>query len=665
MTFLETHFEPKQPEGASERALCALASRQHGDGAWEGEVVWCTMITAQVVIARAIVGCPNETAWCAGVRSYLARQQNPDGGWGLHPLASSRLFTTTLSYVALRLLGEPPDGAMTAPALAWIHRHPEGVAAIPSWGKLWLAFLDLYPYDGITPVPPELFLLPRWAPLRPDQLYCHTRYIYLAIAVLMGRRFRADLGPLRDGLREELYGGRYAAIDFTRYRTRVAETDLYVAPSRLLRLSYRALVEAGRWRARLGFWGGLRARALARCLDLIRGEIAATAAQCLSPVNGVLNLLAVWAENPADPTVARLLRGLDAWRWQDDGAIRYAGARSQSWDTAFALQALTAASSLPTGLAETVRLGYRWLLRAQLGTSPAALNPDRQELDGGWCFSDGAHRWPVSDCTAEALSALLACHAVRGLIVPENRIAPERLAAAIRFILARQNRDGGFGTYERRRGPGFLERLNPSEMFGQCMTELSYVECTGSALAAMSHAAAAVPALAADAELSKAGPRAVEFLLRAQRPDGAWPGFWGINFLYGTCFAMRGLAAAGIGAAHPAMQRAARWIEAAQRPDGGWGEHFSGCLTRRYVASGTSLVRSTSWALLALLAILPADRPSIARGIAWLAAQQRADGSWPREPVNGVFFGSAMLEYPLYTSYFPTLALALGGTGDG
>src|SRR5262249_51204390 len=229
MTFLETHFEPKQPEGASERALCALASRQHGDGAWEGEVVWCTMITAQVVIARAIVGCPNETAWRAGVRSYLARQQNPDGGWGLHPLASSRLFTTTLSYVALRLLGEPPDGAMTAPALAWIHRHPEGVAAIPSWGKLWLAFLDLYPYDGITPVPPELFLLPRWAPLRPDQLYCHTRYIYLAIAALMGRRFRADLGPLRDGLREELYGGRYAAIDFARYRTHIAETDLYVA----------------------------------------------------------------------------------------------------------------------------------------------------------------------------------------------------------------------------------------------------------------------------------------------------------------------------------------------------------------------------------------------------------------------------------------------------
>jgi hypothetical protein len=40
---------------------------------------------------------------------------------------------------------------------------------------------------------------------------------------------------------------------------------------------------------------------------------------------------------------------------------------------------------------------------------------------------------------------------------------------------------------------------------------------------------------------------AITFLLRAQRDDSARPGFWGINFLYATCFAMRGLAAAEIG----------------------------------------------------------------------------------------------------------------------
>ena len=49
----------------------------------------------------------------------------------------------------------------------------------------------------------------------------------------------------------------------------------------------------------------------------------------------------------------------------------------------------------------------------------------------------------------------------------------------------------------------------------------------------------------------------------------------------------------------------------------------------------------------------------------WLMAQQRPDGSWAREKANGVFFGSAMLEYPLYTSYFPSLALAQAEPDDG
>src|SRR5437763_582103 len=113
------------------------------------------------------------------------------------------------------------------------------------------------------------------------------------------------------------------------------------------------------------------------------------------------------------------------------------------------------------------------------------------------CFSDGKHRWPVSDCAAEALSAILGMHAA-GLIEPQKRVPLAGLEAAGRFILDRQNADGGFGTYERRRGAGFLERLNPSEMFGQCMTELSYIECTCSALIALCRLHAQEPGCLAD-----------------------------------------------------------------------------------------------------------------------------------------------------------------------
>jgi POT family proton-dependent oligopeptide transporter len=44
--------------------------------------------------------------------------------------------------------------------------------------------------------------------------------------------------------------------------------------------------------------------------------------------------------------------------------------------------------------------------------------------------------------------------------------------------------------------------------------------------------------------------------------------------------------------------------------------------------------------------------------VAWLRAHQRDDGGFTQTAVNGVFFGSAMLDYRLYQSYFPAWALA-------
>jgi lanosterol synthase len=56
----------------------------------------------------------------------------------------------------------------------------------------------------------------------------------------------------------------------------------------------------------------------------------------------------------------------------------------------------------------------------------------------------------------------------------------------------------------------------------------------------------------------------------------------------------------------------------------------------------------------------------VRRGIEYLLTRRREDGGWPRESVNGVFFGTAMLEYRLYNSYFPTMALnQFVSAGDG
>ena len=634
---------------SAERALECLAARQTADGSWEGEVVWCPMITAQYVIARRILGRGIDPSTRKGLVHYFEVTRRDGVGWGLHPESQPYVFVTALVYVALRLLGCDPDDPVVEPARAWLLAQPGGITAIPTWGKFWLAMIGLYEYSGMNPVPPELFLLPRALPIHPDKLYCHTRYIYLGIAYLYGRRFQVEL-PETGDLRRELYPRPYERIDFRRYRHQLAPSDVYVAPSPMLRRAYDLLNAAERLCP-----AALRRRALAYCGSRIVYEQRASRYQGISPVNGILNTLAMADMNRADLDAS--VAGIECWRWQDAEGVRFAGARSQAWDTAFAMQAILEHAPAAAQHHESLRRAYRFLRATQNMEELEGYRVQaRDAIRGGWCFSDGRHRWPVSDCTAEALCAVLASHECPGLISDEDRIADDRLEAAARFILARQNADGGFGTYERRRGGRFLERINPSEMFGQCMTEQSYVECTASAVKALarfrSRFSGRIP------ELEGAIGRACALLRSRQRADGSYAGFWGINFTYACLFVTEALRHAGAPPDDPACRRIAAWLIAHQRPDGGWGEHHASCLDGVYHEHSESQAVMTAWALLALMDTSGAECDAVQRGIRWLKTRQQRDGAWPQEAVNGVFFGSAMLDYRLYRIYFPASALA-------
>jgi len=666
--------EPDQPEqqggaaGATahgqdvclDGAVAHLLRLQQPSGCWEGEMVWCTMILSQYVIVQHIVG----RSWDEATRTRIVRHyegtRTPEGAWGLHPESGGYVFTTTLAYVALRLLGLSPDHPLLAPARQWLHAQPGGVLVNPTWGKFWLAIVDLYDYEGINPCPPELFLLPRWLPVHPRRFYCHTRYIYLALAYLWGSRFRASLGPVAQELRRELYGVDYDQIDFAAHRRDIAATDVFVRPGWLLRLGWQALGMLERVQPR-----AVRRHALDYCLKRVLYEQRTSRYQGLSPVNGLLNCLVIWSCAPNHPELHPSLEGIESWKWQDDReGQRYAGARSQTWDAAFAMQALLAHPEAARRAEPALRRAYAYLRHAQLVEEiPDCRREDRDPVKGGWCFSDGGHRWPVSDCTAEALTAILTMHATPGLhLADAERVSEKHLRWAAEFILRRQNADGGFGTYERRRGWRLLELLNPSEMYSRCMVEESYAECTGSALAALCHFRQAFPQVLRPT-IDRSVANAVRFLCRRQRLDGSFSGFWGINFTYAVFHVVKGLRAAA--AASRDLLFTAHWLCRHQRPDGGWGEHYTSCLQDRYVEHAHSQVVMTSWALLALLELMDPRTESIQRGVAWLRSQQLPDGSWPQQAVNGVFFGTAMLDYRLYKSYFPAWALARYATLTG
>ena len=120
---------------------------------------------------------------------------------------------------------------------------------------------------------------------------------------------------------------------------------------------------------------------------------------------------------------------------------------------------------------------------------------------------------------------------------------------------------------------------------------------------------------------------------------------------------MAALRAAGVPAHDPVLAHARNWLLSKQKPDGAWGEHYSGCLKGQYVEHPQGQVVMTSWAVLALLEVMDANAEPVRRAIAWLYRSQAPDGGWPEGAVNGVFFGSAMLIYRLYPTYFPIWAI--------
>lgn len=638
---------------AEQRALDYLLSQQKLTGDFEGEMVWCTMILAQAVIVRTILGRPYDAQDRRQILRHFEVTQASDGSWGMHPESPGYVFFTTLAYVALRLLNVSSKDAMAQRARRWLHQQPVGVEGIPTWGKFWLAILGLYEYKGLNAIPPELFLLPEWLPFHPRRFYCHTRLIYLGLAYISGKRFVASLpeGLVAD-LQSELYTTPYKNIRFEKLRHTLARGDVYVPITPVLRLIYDGLAIFERWHGKK-----LREKALRVCIERIEYEQTTTRHQGISPVNGLLNTLALYIENPSHPELEASLAGVEAWRWEDEKeGLRYVGARSNTWDTGFVLQAISEVSSPENRIVTAMTKAVQFLDHAQMTEETRDFaHYWRDPALGGWCFSDGAHRWPVSDCTAEALSGLASLYEHPGFSsVP--RLEPARLRDGIRFILSRQNADGGFGTYERRRAGKLLELINPSEMFGQCMTELSYIECTASSLAAISHVRHLDPEFEPE-RLEAVSQRAIALLKGQQKQDGSWQGFWGINYTYATFHVSRALRLAGVDAHDEALQRAATFLKSHQRADGGWSEHYTSCLEERYIEQPETQVVMTSWALLGLLEILPANDPAIARGLLWLLSKQNPDGSWPNQSVNGVFFGAAMLDYRLYHTYFPVWAI--------
>ena len=323
--------------------------------------------------------------------------------------------------------------------------------------------------------------------------------------------------------------------------------------------------------------------------------------------------------------VERELRNLEGLVLRGN-AFRVQPCRSPIWDTALAMCAL--------GGGPHCSRAKDWLLSGQslLRGDWAVRNPETPP--GGWAFEFQNEHYPDSDDTAQVLLAL----SLGGI---RNR-------RGLHWLASMQSPDGGWAAFDISDGPEALDRLPFADH--NAMRDRTCADITGRCLEALCRVAPGwYPAQVQKAE---------NYLRRTQERDGSWRGRWGVNHLYGTCFALRGLRAAGLTNTDPTVVNARAFLLSKQNADGGWGETPESYVRPELRGAGRSTPSQTAWALLALMAAGGRDDTATKRGVRFLLDRQTPEGTWEENASTGCGFPDVFyLRYSLYPLYFPLMAL--------
>ncbi|CEH17304.1 lanosterol synthase [Ceraceosorus bombacis] len=625
---------------------------QSNDGHWVGEYGGPLFLLPGLVIGMYVTSTPVPAEWAIEIKRYLVNRANKDGGWGLHIAGESTAFGTATNYTVCRLLGMEADHPAMIRARGVLHKLG-GARGVPAWGKLWLAVLNVYDWEGMHPIPPELWCLPDWIPFHPWRWWIHTRMVYLPMGYLWAKRFKCPVDPLIESLRQELYTEPYESIHWPSQRNHVAEVDIWAPHTKTMEglMAVLGVYES------CGSIPPLRRAGVKRAYQLLAMEDENTSYQTVGPVSKMLNYICRWIEEGPDSDVmAKHREKLKDFMWMGrDGMMMTGTNGSQLWDTAFIAQAM-----VDSGLVDdddTKNSCYRildWLDEHQIRDNPKHYNAAyRYSSKGAWPFSTKEQSYTVSDCTGEGMKATIMLQNDAKL---PQRIAIERLHDSVDLLLTMQNRSGGFASYETINGPAVLEWLNPAEVFGDIMIEYDYPECTTSVVTGLLKFQQISNYRKKD--IDRCVKSAFGYIMKAQRPDGSWFGSWAVCFTYAMMFALESLHLAGQSCENSEpVRRACQFLLGKQREDGGWGEDFKSCVEGRYVQAATSRVVQTSWAVIALLHAGCEDKDAIKRGVSLIMGRQLDDGSWADEETVGVFNRNCSISYPNYVHSFTIWAL--------
>ena len=618
------------------RAQHHLLSRQAADGHWVGELEADRALTAEVLLLHRLIDRVDRGVERRAV-TYLTRRQNEDGGWSLFEGGPSDLSATIKIYFAMKMAGVPPEDPVMLRAGARI-RAMGGPAEANVFCKILLALFGEYDWNGVPTMPVEIMLLPT-----PFFLFNIYEVSYWSRCVIVPLLIVMDRKPVKWLARhltlDELWpeGREHTSLRFPRVPEPFSWRGLFWK-------SFFIAVDDG-----LKIWERfsprpLRKRAIEAAREWLEERTAVPGGLggiYPAMANSILALRLLGL--PDDhPLVLGQIKEIEALAVDRGDELYYQPCPSPVWDTSLAANALIE-SDLPPDHPALQRAG-EWMLSKQV-LVPGDWKVKRPHVQpGGWAFQYDNDFYPDLD---DAAMVLMALEKIRGMDADRVRLAKER---GVGWFLGMQNEDGGWASFDADNNRLYLNNI-PFADHG-ALLDPSTEDLTGRGLELLG-------TLGYPRDL-EAVDRAVHFIRRSQRHDGPWYGRWGVNYIYGTWSVLRGLGALGIDPRHEYVQRAVRWLMRRQNGDGGWGETCESYAKPELAGIGESLPSQTAWALLGLFAAGHTTGPAVERGIGYLMATQRADGSWEDPFWNGTGFPRVFyLKYHLYAKYFPLWALGV------
>ncbi|HSP05840.1 MAG TPA: squalene--hopene cyclase [Acidobacteriota bacterium] len=621
-------FQPDLSSEVSDAVAAAqgfLRRIQKADGHWCGPLEGDTILESEYILAMYYLGAENDN----GIRKAGNRIRHlmlPDGGWNIYPGGDPDPSASVKAYFVLKLLGDDPEAPHMRKSREVI-RELGGLSAINSFTRIYLAIFGQYPWEKCPAVPPEIILLPNWFPVNYHELSAWSRGIVIPLSIIWAKKPLCKV-PERAAIGELWTTQSPAAPERGFWRRFFRMTDA------VLRFLERRK------------WHPLRERALQVCENwMLRHFQKSDGIGAIFPpiVNSIIALHAMGYDKDSG-IVRSQVQELEKLKAEDANTVRLSPCYSPVWDTALTITAM-AASGIPATDPDLGRAAG-WVLEKEVKEIGDWKVKNPEGNPGGWYFEYANEFYPDVDDTFQVLIALSRVRLAGAAEKPKQEAAQR----ALQWLFTMQNRDGGWGSFDRNCDRHFLTCVPFADH--NAMIDPSTSDLTARGLEALS--ASGVP---------RNHPRvrkAIAFLLGQQERDGTWFGRWGCNYIYGTWLALRGLRCVGEDMSLPRYQKAAEWLRRMQNEDGGWGELPRSSENPEVKGRGPSTPSQTSWALMALMSSGDRESASMLRGVEYLLKNQFEDGSWRDDYWTGTGFPTVFyLRYHLYAVYFPLQALGI------